>query len=149
MAAAAGVVPLSAESIRATCRPCLLAAGVVAIAASPGSAADSGVVLRWLAGRWTGPGMTLSIDPERMQANFDPNKPFQWDALRLRDVTGCMVTFNVGARRFVALMFAGRVMHINSVNVVGEQSLQGEPDGASPAIDCPAEPDHAASTDAP
>lgn len=138
-----------AGSIRAMCRPCLLAAGVVAIAAGPGSAADAGVVLRWLAGRWTGPGMTISIDPARMQANFDPNKPFQWDALRLRDVTGCMVTFDVGVRRFVALMFAGRVMHINSVNVLGEQSLHGEPDESLPALDCPAEPDHAASTNTP
>jgi hypothetical protein len=108
--------------------------------AGPIHAADAATVLRWLAGDWTGNGLSIRIDPERLQANLDPSKPFQWEPFRLRNVTGCMVTFDIGPQRFVALMFRDRAMRINTVGWSAQQSLRASAVGVKEILSCPEEP---------
>lgn len=57
-----------------------------------------------LAGAWSGPGMSLFIDPTRHQANADPTKPFNRQSFIIRNVTGSMVVFAIGPDLFVANM---------------------------------------------
>ncbi|ODT21354.1 MAG: hypothetical protein ABS54_12835 [Hyphomicrobium sp. SCN 65-11] len=59
--------------------------------------------LAFMQGVWSGPGLQLSLDTERMLANADPAKPFQWDALVIRNISDRMVTFWIGERRFIGL----------------------------------------------
>jgi hypothetical protein len=59
--------------------------------------------LAFMQGVWRGPGLQLSLDTERMLANIDPAKPFQWDALVIRNISNRMVTFWIGERRFIGL----------------------------------------------
>lgn len=54
------------------------------------------------------------IDTERMLGNLDPARPFQRDALRLRDISGRMVVFEIGSRRFIG--FFGR----NQLRLTGD-----------------------------
>lgn len=57
-----------------------------------------------LVGRWEGEDYTLTIDQDAVQANRDPEKPFQWDALHILDATGDMIVFELGGDRFIALL---------------------------------------------
>ncbi len=59
--------------------------------------------LAFMRGVWSGPGLQISLDTERMLANVDPTKPFQWDALVIRNISDGMVTFWIGERRFIGL----------------------------------------------
>lgn len=59
--------------------------------------------LAFMQGVWSGPELRLSLDTERMLANADPTKPFQWDALVIRNISDRMVTFWIGERRFIGL----------------------------------------------
>lgn len=76
-------------------------------------------VLAFMHGTWQGDGQTILIDTERMLASADASRPFQRDSLRIYDMTGAMVTFGVGPRRFIGL-FEG-----DSVTVTGG-SLPGQ-----------------------
>lgn len=55
-----------------------------------------------LGGQWSGPGLSLFIDPSRHQANADATKPFNRQSLIIRNVTGSMVVFVIGSELFVA-----------------------------------------------
>jgi len=68
--------------------------------------------LAFMQGVWSGPGLQLSLDTERMLANIDPTKPFQWDALVIRNISDGMVTFWIGERRFIGL-FDGDALSVN------------------------------------
>ena len=95
---------------------------------SPGStAAQDGpnavTVQRALSGTWTGDGTTLTVDTQRLQVNMDPEKPFEWKALRLINVSGRMIVFDVGPMRYIALMRDPRTMTLTSPSFSGERSL--------------------------
>lgn len=69
-----------------------------------GSTATAGQAsLAFMQGVWVGGPVRLSLDTERMLANLDPAKPFQWDPLIIRNISGGMVTFWVADRRFIGL----------------------------------------------
>ncbi len=57
-----------------------------------------------LGGSWTGPGLSLFIDPSRHQANADATKPFNRQPFIIRNVTGPMIVFVIGPDLFVAQM---------------------------------------------
>lgn len=54
----------------------------------------------------------LLLDTERMQGNIVADKPFQRDAITVRNVTGQMVTFDVGANRYIGL-FKGNELQLS------------------------------------
>ena len=62
-----------------------------------------------LDGHWKGPVSDLRIDYQRMQANGDPKRPFQWEPLRIRNRTGSMFIFSVGSRQFIGIVAGGRM----------------------------------------
>ena len=61
-------------------------------------------ILNLLNGTWEGRGLMISIDTERLQANTDPNHPFRWEPLVIRNVTGNMVVFAIGKQLFIGLV---------------------------------------------
>ena len=68
----------------------------------PGSAALSAEpVLKQIHGTWRSQKQMVLIDTERMLGNLDDARPFQRDALWLRDISGRMVVFEIGRRRFI------------------------------------------------
>ena len=84
-----------------------------------------------LDGTWTGDGTTLVIDTERLQVNIDPDKPFEWRSLRVVNVAGHMVVFDIGPMRYVALLSDPSTMTLTSPSFVGQRSLhRGAPDTA-------------------
>jgi len=79
-------------------------AGLIwAVALLPERAWAKPAMLAFMQGVWSGPGFQISLDTERMLANADLAKPFQWDALVIRNISGRMVTFWIGERRFIGL----------------------------------------------
>jgi|GEM_PF-2686556 len=89
-------------TVAALSRRC--AAGLIwAVALLPVTAWAKPTVLAFMQGVWSGSGFQLSLDTERMLANADPTKPFQWDALVIRNISDRMVTFWIGERRFIGL----------------------------------------------
>ena len=48
--------------------------------------------------------MDVFIDFARSQARPDRDKPFQWVPLRIRNVTGNMVVFDLGKQRYIGLV---------------------------------------------
>ena len=73
-----------------------------------GAMADQ-ATLRFMHGVWVGDGVQLSLDTKRMLANFDPAKPFQWDPLVIRNISGGMVTFWIADKRFIGLFEGDRL----------------------------------------
>ncbi|MEH3147965.1 MAG: hypothetical protein PGN34_22095 [Methylobacterium frigidaeris] len=92
----------------------LLARGVLAmcagalLAASPGPGVLHGL-RRVLEGRWVGDTLELRIDQDAVLANDDPSKPFQWSAFTIIDVSGPMIVFDIGPRRYVGLLDGDRL----------------------------------------
>lgn len=80
-----------------------VAALIWAIALLPVAGWAKPAALAFMQGVWSGSGLQLSLDTERMLANVDPTKPFQWDALVIRNISDRMVTFWIGERRFIGL----------------------------------------------
>lgn len=85
-------------------RKFLISLTALAIQAASVTAKPS--VLAFMNGVWIGENMALTLDTERMLANVDPSKPFQRDALFLKNITDQMVVFSVADRSFIGL-FAG------------------------------------------
>jgi hypothetical protein len=67
--------------------------------------------LGFMHGVWVGEGTQLSLDTERMLANVDPTKPFQWNPLIIRNISDGMVTFWIAERRFIG-MFEGEKLSL-------------------------------------
>lgn len=54
-------------------------------------------------GTWQGEGYVIVLDMDRLLANLDPGRPFQRDALIIRNITDGMVVFSTGGRQFIGL----------------------------------------------
>ena len=80
-------------------------------------------LLAFMNGTWSSDGGTIIIDTERMLANADTTRPFQRDSLRIYDMTGGMVTFGIGTRRFIGL-FEGDVLTVTGGSLPGETVLR-------------------------
>lgn len=65
--------------------------------------ASEAMSLRFMNGTWQGEGYVVHLDTERLLANLDPAKPFQREALIIRNITDGMVIFSVGERQFIGL----------------------------------------------
>ena len=82
---------------------------VLTIAAASPAAGAEGDLLSLLDGTWEGPGLAISIDAERLQARTDPELPFRWEPLTIRNFTGNMVVFRIGEQDFIALVEPGKL----------------------------------------
>lgn len=87
------------------------------------SAMDSTQFLRTMAGKWVGDGMTLVIDADTLQANTDPEKPFEWRSLRILNVTGNVAVFEIGPDRFLGLIDPVDTMTVTRVGLLGQYKL--------------------------
>lgn len=58
-------------------------------------------ILKQMHGTWRSEKQLVMIDTERMLGNIDDTRPFQRDGLRLRDISGRMVVFEIGSKRFI------------------------------------------------
>lgn len=104
------------------------ALALAAAASLPSAASASGLnatlAQKALDGTWTGDGTTLVIDTERLQVNINPDKPFEWRSLRVVNVAGRMVVFDIGPMRYVALMSDPSTMTLTSASFIGQRSLR-------------------------
>ncbi|WP_199091290.1 hypothetical protein [Bosea sp. ASV33] len=89
------------------------------IAATNAAAAEP--PLSYMHGLWRGENHMLLLDTERMQGNTDPDKPFERQAIIVRNVVGHMVTFDIGARRYIGL-FEGDDLEMTGGNL--EKSIR-------------------------
>ncbi|POR42498.1 hypothetical protein [Methylobacterium sp. V23] len=96
----------------------LLMAGGNALPAAAGSTPGSDLV-----GRWVSEGLVLTIDQDAVQANRDPSKPFQWDALHVLDRTEKMIVFDIGKERFIGLL-DGDHLTLTQSGVPGSHDLR-------------------------
>jgi hypothetical protein len=77
-----------------------------------------------LNGHWRGPHLDLVIDYDRMLGNADQKaKPFQRDSLRIRNRTGSMFVFSVGARQFIGIVEKDQ-MRVTGDGVNGTEVLK-------------------------
>lgn len=96
----------------------------VALASTvPSLAMDSTQFLRAMAGRWVGDGLTLLVDADTLQANLDPEKPFEWRSLHILNVSGNLGVFDIGPDRFLGLIDADGTMTLTKVGVLGQYRL--------------------------
>ncbi|MBA9071087.1 hypothetical protein FHR71_004864 [Methylobacterium sp. RAS18] len=75
-----------------------------------------------LVGRWEGSDFTLTVDQDAMQANRDPERPFQWDPLHILDARENMLVFELGGDRYIALI-TGESMTLTQAGLAGYRSL--------------------------
>ena len=83
-----------------------LALRIVALvlATIPLAGFDSVDALRFLHGRWQGAAATLTINADTMQANSDPERPFDWKPFRVRNVTPPWLVFLIGEDVYIVTM---------------------------------------------
>ncbi len=60
-------------------------------------------ILKQMHGTWRSENRRILIDTERMLGNTDDTRPFQRDALTLRNISGRMIVFEIGRKRFIGL----------------------------------------------
>lgn len=60
-------------------------------------------ILKQMHGIWRSETQMILIDTERMLGNTDDTRPFQRDALKLRNISGRMVVFDIGNKRFIGI----------------------------------------------
>lgn len=65
---------------------------------------DERQALERLDGAWRGDGLSIVIDMARSQAGRDPDKPFDRQPFVVRNVTGNVVVFRIGAVDFFAVV---------------------------------------------
>ncbi len=58
-------------------------------------------ILKQIHGTWRSEKRLILIDTERMLGNTDDTRPFQRDALNLRNISGRMIVFEIGRKRFI------------------------------------------------
>lgn len=122
--------PLMTPRRRPWLLPAALAWASAALLPVPAAAAGLNATLaqQALDGTWTGDGTTLVIDTERLQVNIDPDKPFEWRSLRVVNVAGHMVVFDIGPMRYVALLSDPGSMTLTSPSFTGQRALhRGKP----------------------
>ena len=66
-----------------------------------------------LGGHWAGEGLDLFIDTNHQQGNADPAKPFNRQPYFIRNVTGQMVVFVIGADVYFARMDDSNTMVVS------------------------------------
>ncbi len=81
-------------------RPLISAAILIAM---PSASLPAEPALTFMQGTWRGDGRFVLLDTERMLGNVEPEKPFQRDTLLLRNISGRMVVFDIGSRRYIGL----------------------------------------------
>ena len=59
---------------------------------------------KFLEGHWVGEDLQIRVDQDAVQANDNPEKPFEWSPLIIKDVTGGMVVFQIGSRQYIGLI---------------------------------------------
>lgn len=79
--------------------------------------------LRFMHGTWQGSSQVILLDLDRMQANLDPAKPFQRDALIIRNITEKMVVFSVAGRQFIGA-FTGNELALTGDGLPGTIRLE-------------------------
>lgn len=60
-------------------------------------------ILKQMHGTWRSEKQMVLLDTERMLGNIDKTKPFQRDALSLRNISGRMVVFDIASKRFIGI----------------------------------------------
>ncbi|KQQ47931.1 hypothetical protein ASF58_00775 [Methylobacterium sp. Leaf125] len=59
---------------------------------------------KFLEGHWVGEDLQIRVDQDAVQANDNPDKPFEWSPLVIKNVTGGMIVFQIGARQYIGLI---------------------------------------------
>lgn len=77
-------------------------------------------------GTWQGEGYVVLLDMDRLLANLDPGRPFQRDALIIRNITDGMVVFSTGGRQFIGL-FDGNALALSGDGLMGTIRLDRVP----------------------
>ena len=91
----------------------LLASLIVVLSIKTGIADP---VLGQMNGIWRADGRSLVIDTERMQGNWIVDKPFQRDELRIRNIVGRMVVFDIGSKSYIGL-FEGNQLKLSDIGM--------------------------------
>jgi hypothetical protein len=102
-------------------RATLLVIAINALPAAAGSTRGSELV-----GRWVSDSFVLTIDQDAVQANRDPEKPFQWDALHVLNRTDKMIVFDIGKERYIG-MLDGDHLTLTQSGVPGSHDLRRQP----------------------
>lgn len=100
----------------------LLTSAAILIALT-GPAPSAEPMLKLMQGIWRGDDRFVLIDTERMLGNVEPHKPFQRDPLRLRNIAGQMVVFEIGNRRYIGL-FERDELHLTGEGINGSVTLR-------------------------
>ena len=87
-------------------------------------AGSAGAEANWrsLDGHWVGLGLEIIVDTARSQARIGTEKPFQWEALQVNNITGDMIVFTIGGYGFVAL-FEGRQLVLTGSGFPGHVEM--------------------------
>lgn len=59
---------------------------------------------KFLEGHWVGEDLHIRIDQDAVQANDNPEKPFKWSPLIIKNVTGGMVVSQIGPYQYIGLI---------------------------------------------
>lgn len=86
-----------------------------------GASADP--ALQAMHGAWVGDAHYFALDTQRMQANLHAEKPFQRDALLIRNIAGKMITFEINTQRFIGL-FDGDELRLTGDSIHGSVTLR-------------------------
>lgn len=78
--------------------------------------------IAFMHGLWAGEGHVLLIDVCRHQARFGVEKPFSFESLRVRDVTGGFAVFSIGPRPLIGL-FQEETLSLTGYGIVGSPQL--------------------------
>ncbi len=79
-------------------------------------------ILKQMHGTWRSEKQMVLLDTERMLGNTDQTKPFQRDALTLRNISGRMVVFDIGNKRFIG-MFDRNELSLTGEGITGSEIL--------------------------
>lgn len=101
-------------------RPLISATILIAITSA---ALRAEPTLKFMQGTWRGDGSVILLDTERMLGNVEPEKPFQRDALLLRNISGRMVVFDIGSRRYIGL-FDSNELRLTGDGINGSATLR-------------------------
>ena len=93
-----------------------------AFAAADIPSAEAPQALDLLHGTWRGDGLSMTIDTNRSQALRDPKRPFDWQPFVIRNVTGNVVVFRIGAVDFFAVV-APEQISVTSWEFQGNRTL--------------------------
>ncbi len=92
------------------------------VAGSARADMDARAYQQALAGTWVGgDGTTWVVDVRHLQVNMDPDRPFDWKALQLVNVSGHMAVFDVGNVRYIALLTTPDTLQVTSLSFPGEK----------------------------